>query len=80
MQVPGAIFIKVADWARPHVDVKKVGQEIVKSIKETGELSTRFVCRLMPVDFLCKANNFEDFKTMALPALKRYFPLKEATV
>ena len=38
MQVPGAIFIKIADWARPHIDVKKVGLEIVKHVKETGEL------------------------------------------
>ena len=30
MQVPGAIFIKLADWARPHIDVKRVGQEIVE--------------------------------------------------
>ena len=65
MQVPGAIFIKIADWARPHIDVKLVGEAIVKSIAETGELSTRFICRLIPVDFLCKANNFEDFKRFA---------------
>ena len=25
MQVPGAIFIKLADWAKPHIDVKRVG-------------------------------------------------------
>ena len=62
MQVPGAIFIKLADWAKPHIDVKKVGLEIVETIQQTGELQTRFVCRLIPVDFLCKANNFEDFK------------------
>ena len=30
----------------------------------------------MPVDFLCKANNFDDFKLMALPAIKKYFPMK----
>ena len=75
MQVPGAIFIKLADWARPHLDVKKIGQAIVTHVKETGELATRFVNRFFPVDFLCKANNFEDFKRMALPALSRYFPM-----
>ena len=32
----------------------------------------------MPVDFLCKANNFDDFKLMALPVVKKYFPLKGA--
>mmetsp|Transcript_14864 Transcript_14864/g.20111 ORF Transcript_14864/g.20111 Transcript_14864/m.20111 type:complete len:162 (+) Transcript_14864:482-967(+) len=77
MQVPGAIFIKLADWARPHIDVKHIGQEIVTSVKETGELTTRFVNRFFPVDFLCKANNFDDFKQMALPALKRYFPMAD---
>ena len=76
MQVPGAIFIKVADWARSHVKVKDIGIEIVKKIKETGELSTRFVARLIPVDFLCKANNFDDFKTFALPALSNHLPLQ----
>ena len=75
MQVPGAIFIKIADWARPHIDVKRVGLDIVTNVKETGELSTRFVNRFFPVDFLCKANNFKDFKQMALPVLQRYFPM-----
>lgn len=75
MQVPGAIFIKVADWARPHIDVKKVGFEIVKDLKQTKELSARFVCKLIPVDFLCKANNFEDFKLMVEPVLPKYFPM-----
>ena len=77
MQVPGAIFIKLADWARPHIDVKKVGQEIVETVQRTGELSTRFVCKLIPVDFLCKANKFEDFKTLALAGLKKYFPMRD---
>lgn len=35
MQVPGAIFIKLADWARPHIDVKRIGVAIVKHVKET---------------------------------------------
>ena len=38
MQVPGAIFIKLADWARPHIDVKKIGLEIVETVQRTGEL------------------------------------------
>ena len=25
MQVPGAIFIKISDWAKDHIDVKRVG-------------------------------------------------------
>ena len=78
MQVPGAIFIKLADWARPFVDIKRVGQEIVETVKRTGELTTRFVCRLIPVDFLCKANNFDDFKQFARPILERYFPMRDA--
>jgi len=78
MQVPGAIFIKLADWARDHIDVKRVGREIVETIRSTGELSTRFTCRLIPVDFLCKANNFEDFKKFAPSALKKHFPMRGA--
>ena len=75
MQVPGAILIKLAEWARPHIDVKRIGVAIVRHIKETGELTARYVNRFFPVDFLCKANNFDDFKQMALPALKKYFPM-----
>ena len=77
MQVPGAIFIKLADWAKPYIDVKRIGVAIVTHVKETGELATRFVNRFFPVDFLCKANNFDDFKLMARPVLKRYFPMIE---
>ena len=32
----------------------------------------------MPVDFLCKAKKFEEFKLLAMPVLKRYFPLKNS--
>ena len=76
MQVPGAIFIKIADWAKAHIDVKKVGQAIVEHIQKTQELPTRYVQRLMPVDFLCKANKFDDFKEFIQPVLGKYFPLK----
>ena len=48
----------------------------METVQRTGELSTRFVNKLYPVDFLCKANNIEDFKTFAKPVLKRYFPLR----
>ena len=73
MGVPGVIFIKLVDWMRPHVDVKLIGTEIIKSVKETGQCSARFVCRLIPVDVLCKANNFEDFKMFADIGIKKYF-------
>ena len=78
MQVPGAIFIKLPDRARDHIDVNRVGREIVETIKRTGELSTRFAFRLIPVDFLCKANNFDDFKKFAPSALKKHFPMRGA--
>jgi len=78
MQVPGAIFIKLADWARDHIDVKRVGREIVETVKRTKELSTRFAMKLIPVDFLCKANYFEDFKQFAPPILKKHFPMRGA--
>ena len=32
---------------------------------------------MMPVDFVCKANNFEDFKKYAQPVIERYLPMKD---
>ena len=31
----------------------------------------------MPVDFLCKANKFDDFKVMIEPILPKYFPMRQ---
>jgi hypothetical protein len=72
MSVPGVVFIKLVDWMRPHIDVKRVGQAIVEQVVESKEALTRFACRFMPVDILCKAN-LEDFKKFATPAIERVF-------
>ncbi len=56
MGIPGVVFIKLVDWMRPFVDVKKVGLAIVEHVAETKEALSRFACRFIPVDVLCKAN------------------------
>ena len=61
---------------RPHIDIKKVGVAIVDHIKETNESMARFICRLIPVDILCKAK-IEDFVKYAKPMVNLYFPQKE---
>lgn len=71
MKTPGAIFIKLVEPLVPHIDVKHIGNELIRHAKETGEANCRFVCRLMPVDILCKANCFDDFKRFAKPALDK---------
>jgi len=73
MNTPGTVFIKLVDWMRPHVDHKRVGKAIIDHIAETKEPLTRFTCRFLPVDILCKAGKIEDFKTFAEPELLKIF-------
>ena len=75
--VPGAIFIKLIDWMRPHIDVRKIGVAIMDHLIETNESLARFVCRLIPVDILCKANKIEDFMEFAKPVINAQFPQGE---
>ena len=35
MGIPGVIFIKVIDWVRPFIDIKKIGLAIVEHVKDT---------------------------------------------
>ena len=72
--VPGAVFIKLVDYMRPHIDVKKIGIAIMNHVKETNESISRFACRLIPVDILCKANKIEDFIEFSKPAILAQFP------
>ena len=74
MGTAGCIFIKLVDWLRPVIDVKKVGQAIVDHVSSTGEQISRFACRFIPVDILCKAGKIEDFIKFATPVLSRTFP------
>jgi hypothetical protein len=53
---------------RPFVDVKKVGMAIIEHVDETKEALSRFACRFMPVDILCKANT-DDFTKFATPVI-----------
>ena len=56
---------------KPYIDVKKLGMSIIKHAYENKESSTRYVCRFIPVDFLCKAGNFEEFKKLAQPVIEK---------
>lgn len=72
----GVVFIKMLDELRPHIDVNKIGVAIVKHIAETKESQSRFACRLIPIDILCKAK-IDDFNTFAGPILAKYFTTKK---
>lgn len=76
MGIPGVIFIKVIDWVRPFIDIKKIGLAIVEHVKDTKEALSRFACRFMPVEFLCKAN-IDDFKIFIAPVVQKLFTGKE---
>ena len=64
------------DEFRPYIDVKKLGLAIINHIAETKESQSRFACRFIPVDILCKAK-IEDFKAFAKPILSKYFNLSK---
>ena len=56
------MFIKLLNELKPYIDVNKLGMSIINHIKETKESQTRFAYRFIPVDLLCKAGKFEEFK------------------
>lgn len=72
MGIPGVIFIKLVDWMLEVIDVKKVGLAIIDHVFETKDPMSRFACRFIPVDFLCKAN-IADFTKFIEPIIKRTF-------
>jgi len=72
MGIPGVVFIKLVDWMRPFVDVKKVGLAIVEHVAETKEAVSRFACRFIPVDVLCKAN-IADFMKFSEAMISKVF-------
>jgi hypothetical protein len=76
MGIPGAIFIKLVDWMRPFIDVLKVGVAIVQHVVKTKEAISRFACRFMPVEFLCKAN-IADFTKFVEPVIAKHFSDQE---
>lgn len=47
---------------------------IIKDVSEKRETETRFAFRFIPVDLLCKAGKFDEFKLLAEPIIKKYFP------
>lgn len=68
------IFIKLLEELKEHIDVNKLAVAIASHIAETKEASTRFACRFIPIDVLCKAKN-DDLKAFMLPMLRKYFTL-----
>jgi hypothetical protein len=64
------------DELRPYIDVNKVGCAIVKHAAETKDANTRFACRFVPIDIMCKSK-IEDLKGFARPILEKYFTVKK---
>lgn len=60
----GVVFIRMLDDLRPHIDVNKLGVAIVKHIAENKESMSRFACRFVPIDVMCKAK-MDDFHLFA---------------
>jgi hypothetical protein len=50
---------------KPYIDVKELGMAIINDVNKTKESSTRFAFRFIPVDLLCKAGKFEEFKKLS---------------
>jgi len=75
----GVVFIKMLDELRPYIDVNKVGVAITQHVAETKESQTRFTCRFIPIDILCKAK-LDDFHTFAGPILAKYFSTKQTEI
>jgi hypothetical protein len=46
---------------------------IINHVNETKESISRFACRFIPVDLLCKAGKMDEFKLMARPIIRKYF-------
>ena len=59
---------------RPFIDVNRLGMEIINHTAENKESRTRFTCRFIPIDIMCKAK-LEDFKAFGKPILAKYFTL-----
>jgi len=62
------------DELRPYIDVNRLGVAIVKHVAETKESASRFACRFIPIDVLCKAK-MDDFHLFAKQILSKYFTL-----
>ena len=67
---PGVIFIKMLDCFKPHIDIHKISEFVLSEVQK-GEVSARFICRCIPVSFLCKASgNNDEFKRLATPVIQ----------
>ena len=73
------IFVKLLDELRPYIDVHKLGLAIINHVAETKETQTRFACRFIPIDVLCKAK-MDDFKVFLKPILQKYFTVAKEKV
>jgi len=55
----GVIFVKLLPCFTKLIDVHRIMDYIIKVIQEGEDdhnISTRFICRMLPIDFLCKAS------------------------
>lgn len=70
----GVVFVKLLEEFKPYIDVNTLGMAIINDVAEKKETQTKFAFRFIPVDLMCKASKFEEFKVMALPIIRKYFP------
>jgi beta-galactosidase GanA len=61
------------DEMRQYIDVKKIGVAIIEYVNKTKDPLSRFACRFIPIDLICKANKFDEFKVLATPIINKYF-------
>ncbi|CDW72076.1 UNKNOWN [Stylonychia lemnae] len=74
----GVVFIKLLEEFKTYIDVNLVGMSIINHVVEHKESNSRYAFRFIPVDLMCKAGKFDEFKVMAEPIIRKYFtPLGE---
>lgn len=72
------VFVKLLEDLKTYIDVNYVGMSIINHAATNKEANTRYAFRFIPVDLMCKASKFDEFKIMAEPIIRKYFPpLKE---
>lgn len=73
LRMSSLIFIKISDPYKDIIDVKKLGNAVIKDVMEEGKTVTRFWLRFLPILFVWKASNFGTFKTLAEKEINEYF-------
>ena len=73
LKLQSLIFIRISDPYKDIIDVQKLGGAIIHDIFEEKKTLTRFCLRFLPILFVWKASNFDNFKTLSANEIKEYF-------